>query len=469
VDFIFLLEITLFILLLGFSGFFSSSETALFSLDSVYLEQMKKAKNPKAGLIEKLLSQPRRLIVTILIGNEFVNVTASVISTSMIIQLFGAENKFYNLFIMVPILLIVGEITPKTLAIRNRVAFASFESRPIEIFSRLITPLRWVIRHISDFFITMLIGKERSRGNLVTEDMVRTLAKDAVGKGALDQHEAGFIERIFEFGNKRLEDMLTPRSDITFIPFNTPILSIVETQQQTRQSRFPVYNEHRDDIIGILHARDLLGINLGAFDEEHEALLKILRKPYFVPESKSAIELFGNFRKYKRSFALTVDEYGGVTGLVTMEDLLECIFGEIPSPSDRPEQIQVHEIDNNCYLLHGTLSLEEFNYYFKTTLSESHMETVAGLVLHAFGELPYKGEKIDIEGFQFTVLKVARNRIEELQVEKLSSSFAKDNSAMTEEIVIGQTDVPIDKESESKDQQSDIIPGDSETSVKENH
>ena len=137
-DFIFLLEITLFILLLGLSGFFSSSETALFSLDSVYLEQMKKAKNPKAGLIEKLLSQPRRLIVTILIGNEFVNVTASVISTSMIIQLFGAENKLYNLFIMVPILLIVGEITPKTLAIRNRVAFASFESRPIEIFSRLM-------------------------------------------------------------------------------------------------------------------------------------------------------------------------------------------------------------------------------------------------------------------------------------------------------------------------------------------
>ncbi|MCU7836828.1 MAG: hemolysin family protein [gamma proteobacterium symbiont of Taylorina sp.] len=450
-DFIILLEIVLFIILLGLSGFFSSSETALFSLDSVHLEQMKKDNNPNASLIEKLLSEPRRLIVTILIGNEFVNVTASVISTSMIIQLFGAENKLYNLFIMVPILLIFGEITPKTLAIRNRVAFAGFESRPIEIFSRMITPLRWVVRHVSDFFITMLIGKERSRGNLVTEDMVRTLAQDAVGKGALDQHEAGFIERIFEFGNKKLEDMLTPRSDITFIPFDTPILKIVETQRQTKQSRFPVYNEHRDDIIGILHARDLLDIDFGDFDKEQKALLKILRKPYFVPESKSAIELFGNFRKNKRSFALTVDEYGGITGLVTMEDLLECIFGDIPSPSDKLEQVQVQKIDNNRYLLHGTLSLDEFNDYFNSMLSESNMETVAGFVLHAFGELPDRGEIIDIQDFRFSVLNVVRNRIEELQVEKLSNSMTNEEEIISDNSPLAHCDELIDTVIEADD------------------
>ena len=147
---------------------------------------MKNANNPKLNLIERMLAEPRRLIVTILIGNEFVNVTASVISTSIIIDLFGAENKLYNLFIMIPILLIFGEITPKTLAIKNKIAFASVECGPIEFFSKLITPLRWLVRHVSDFFITLLIGKERSRGNLVTQDMVRTLAQDAVGKGALD-------------------------------------------------------------------------------------------------------------------------------------------------------------------------------------------------------------------------------------------------------------------------------------------
>jgi putative hemolysin len=445
VDFIFLLEIILFILLLGLSGFFSSSETALFSLNSVHLEQMKKDKNPKFNLIEKLLSEPRRLIVTILIGNEFVNVTASVISTSMIIQLFGAENKFYNLFIMVPILLIFGEITPKTLAIRNKVAFASFESGPIDIFSRLIAPLRWIVRNVSDFFITMFIGKERSRGNIVTEDMVRTLAEDAVGNGALDQHEAGFIERIFEFGNIRLEDMLTPRADIVFIPVDTPILKIVDIQRCSRQSRYPVYGKHRDDIIGILHTRDLLDIVINDFDKDHQGLLKLLRKPYFVPESKPAIELFDDFRKQKRSFAITVDEYGGVTGLVTMEDLLECIFGDIPSPSDNQEQLQIQEISNNRYLMHGIILLDEFNQYFNSTLNDNNIETVAGYVLHAFGELPDEGEMIEIEGFRFTILKVARNRIEELQVENLEDLFVKKQGNVVENKLIELTEKRIDK------------------------
>ena len=208
---------------------------------------------------------------------------------------------------------------------------------------------------------------------------------------------------------------------------------------------------------------------MGDFDKEHKALLKILRKPYFVPESKFAIELFGDFRTHKRSFALTVDEYGGVTGLVTMEDLLECIFGDIPSPSDRPEEVQVREIDNNCFLLHGTLLLDEFNDYFNSALNESNMETVAGFVLHALGELPDKGEMIDIEGFRFTVLNVVRNRIEELQVEKLNTSFAQEKIVVTDESLVGQTDEPIDKEPAPDARQDPLTPDDSEQSVKGDH
>ena len=186
-DLAFWLELALFICLMGLSGFFSSSETAMFSLNQRHLEQMRRDKNPRIDLITRMLSEPRRLIVTILIGNEFVNVAASVISAAMVIQVFGAENKLFNLFIMVPILLLVGEITPKTLAIRNNVAFSTFESKPIDIFARMITPLRWAVRNFSDWFTTLIVGKERSRGNIITEDMVRTLAHEAVGEGVLDQ------------------------------------------------------------------------------------------------------------------------------------------------------------------------------------------------------------------------------------------------------------------------------------------
>ncbi len=205
------IELAVFVVLLGFSGFFSSTETSLFSLSSFQLDQMRAARNPRIGLIERLRSEPRRLIVTILIGNEFVNVSASVISAAMVIHLFGAENEMINLLVMVPILLLFGEITPKVLAIRNNVAFANAECRPIDLFARLITPLREVIRYVADFFITLIVGKQRSQGNLVTKDMLRTLVHDALGEGALDSQEAQYIEKIFDFGNKSLRDIMRPR------------------------------------------------------------------------------------------------------------------------------------------------------------------------------------------------------------------------------------------------------------------
>jgi len=156
------IELIVFVVLLGFSGFFSSTETSLFSLSSYQIDQMRAAKNPRIELIERLRSEPRRLIVTILIGNEFVNVSASVISAAMVIHLFGAENEMINLLVMVPILLLFGEITPKVLAIRNNVAFANAECRPIALFARLITPLREVIRHVAEFFITLIASPSSS-------------------------------------------------------------------------------------------------------------------------------------------------------------------------------------------------------------------------------------------------------------------------------------------------------------------
>ncbi|MES9897579.1 MAG: hemolysin family protein [Sedimenticola sp.] len=418
-DLAFWLELALFIILLLFSGFFSSSETAMFSLNNIHLEQMRRDGNPKIGLIERMLSEPRRLIVTILIGNEFVNVAASVLSAAMIIDLMGADNKLVNIFVMVPILLVFGEITPKTLAIKNNIAFATAESRPIDLFARLITPIRWIVRMVSEFFITMIVGKERSQGNIITEDMVRTLVQDAVGKGALDQAEAKFIHQIFELGGKKLEDLITPRADITFIPADDPLPRILEILRETRQSKIPVYGETRDDIVGILHARDLLEVDLEKLDKDRSKFLKLLRQPYFVPESKPAMELFNHFKERKRSFALTVDEYGGVTGLITMEDLLECIFGDIPSPSDITEQFEVEQLDDTRYRIEGSMPLDDFDSRFGTLFNKREVETIGGLVLNEFGELPTEGEIIVIDELKFTISKVAQNRIVDLLLEQI--------------------------------------------------
>lgn len=418
-DLAFWLELALFIILLLLSGFFSSSETSMFSLNDIHLEQMRRERNPRIDLIEQMLSEPRRLIVTILIGNEFVNVAASVLSAAMIIELMGAENKMFNLFVMVPILLIFGEITPKTLAIKNNIAFATLESRPINGFARLITPIRWAVRIVADFFTTLIVGKERSHGNIVTEDMVRTLVQDAVGEGALDQSEALIIHQIFELGSKNLEDLITPRADITFIAFDDPLPKILTVLRETRQSRIPVYGEHRDDILGILHARDLLDVDLEEVEKDFRKFQALLREPYFVPETKPALELFDTFRERKLSFALTVDEYGGITGLVTMEDLLESIFGDIPSLSDISEQFEVEQIDESRYLIEGIMPVEDFNSQFGCNLQHDEVETIGGLVLNEFGELPTEGDVVDISEFKLTISKVTQNRIAEIQVDRV--------------------------------------------------
>ena len=417
-DYVLWLEGGLFVVMMALSGFFSSSETSLFSLSSVQLEQMRKDQHPRIGLIQKLLSQPRRLIITILIGNELVNVTASVISAAIVIRVFGAENKWTNLIIMVPLLLLVGEITPKVLAIRHNVAFSSFESRPIEWFARLIKPVRLIVRNVADWFITLIIGKERSRGNIITEDMVRILAREALGEGALDHLEAQFIEQIFDFGNKTLEDVMTPRSDIFFLAIDRPLHEIIAEVCKSRHTKIPIYQENRDNVCGILHSRDLLGIDVNKFSKDPLRLQGLLRKPYFVPESKQAADLFRTFRERKLSIALTVDEYGGVTGLVTMEDLLECIFGEIHSPSDEVHQVSIKDLGEGRYAVEGSMPVAEFNQEMGSELSDEWGETIGGLLLHHYGELPPQGDKIEIDGFRFIVTEVEENRIKAVEFEK---------------------------------------------------
>ena len=421
-DLVIALELLIFCILLALSGFFSSSETALFSLSTHQLERMRNDDNPRISLIERLLSEPRRLIVTILIGNEFVNVAASVISAAIVIRLLGAESKLVNLLIMVPVLLLVGEITPKSLAIRNNVAFATFQSRPIELFARLIAPLRSLIRWIADFFTTLIVGSERIQGSIVTQDMVRTLAREAVGEGVLNPHEARYIDQIFNFGDKILEDIQTPRSNIFFLSDTLSPREMFGQIRRTRHTKVPIYHKNRDKIVGVLHSRDLLGVDLKKLNKKPHKLIQLLRKPYVVSEKKTAAELFRTFRKRKLSMALTIDEFGGITGLVTMEDLLECIFGDLPSPSDANKSVDVETNADGSRRVEGAMTIKRFNREFGASLNADAFETVGGMILHAYGELPAEGATLNIGPIEFTIAKVSNNRIERLRAKGIKAN-----------------------------------------------
>jgi putative hemolysin len=432
-DPIIIFELVLFVGLLALSGFFSGSETALFSLNQSQLEEMEQDKNPQSSLVKSLLEEPRRLIVTILIGNELVNVSASVISATLILQLMDGEEKWWvNIFIMLPILLLFGEITPKTLAMKHNVRFASAVATHLEKFATLITPLRITIRFIADALTTILIGKERVKGSLITEDMVRTLAVQAADEGALETTERQFIDNIFDFGNKTVFDLMTPRSNILTVSVKTSGKEIIKKLQSTALSRIPVYHENKDAIVGILHVRDLMDPKINLAELNSDGLRAMLRKPMFVPKTKSVTDLFFHFRKKRLSIAMVLDEFGGIIGLVTMDDLLGAIFGSLQHVPELSGETTLDANGDSVIRVEGEMSVARFNKSMKMTLPRNIATTVGGWLLHMVGELPEEGYSVVVDGWQFTIAKVTANRITEIECRKEVEPDPVDPSAVAQ-------------------------------------
>ncbi|MBF0621898.1 MAG: HlyC/CorC family transporter [Magnetococcales bacterium] len=407
-------QLGLFAVLLGFSGFFSSSETAFFSLDSRQLDRLEKSGSKQVVLIRKLLSRPRRLIVTILIGNELVNVAASNISASLLLRFVAEEDMWWvNISIMLPLLLLLGEITPKTLAVRNNVGFSVWLSGPIHMFARMITPVRNLVRFVADLFITMIVGPRRSRGNIITEDMVRTLANEAADAGELDAMERQTIHNIFDFGNHTVEEIMTSSTRLVCLPLDAPLDLFLSTFREARLQRVPVYHTNPENIIGFLHYRDLLRPDVNTLFENNQ-LVSILRQPYFIPKTKPSTDLFHDFLVKKRSIALVLDEQGDIIGVATMEDLLTSIFGDLAVDRREAPAKPAQQLGDGCYRLEGRMQIARFNQEVGCDLPLS-AKTMGGLVMHSHGELPEVGSKVMVDDFELTVLEMSGRSITQIQ------------------------------------------------------
>ncbi len=435
-DIVLIIELAVMVLLLALSAFFSSSETSLFSLSSAQLRQMRRDRNPRLGLIENLLAEPRRLIATILIGNEFVNVSASVLSATIIIEVFGAGNSWLNVVIMVPLLLLFGEITPKTLAFGNNVAFATFQSRYIEMFAHFITPLRNAVRLVSEFFIKLIVTEERSQNNILTEDMVRSLTNAAVGEGSLDTKESAYIHQIFDFGNKSVGDLMTYGSQLVSVDTSMSFSKIVEVIRQSRHSKVPVFGADGKSIEGVLYARDILDLDVTEDTPYAEhPVRERLRKPYLVPATRTASDIFVAMRERQVSIALVSDEFGGVVGLITLEDIMQCIFGDLPSWSDSrlAETSSLEALGAGLFRASGSLTIRQFNAIAGTSLERAGVTTMAGLVLHTRGEFPNVGDVVDVDNVLLTVTEITSQRIVSLNVKVGRESASKSETPVGSE------------------------------------
>jgi len=316
-------------ILLIFSALFSGSETALFSLGRFKLQLLKD--QGRAGKIPQLLADPRRLLITILLGNDLINICASAVAASLVITLWGDPYKWLSIMIMVPLLVIFGEIIPKTIAVNYSREFSLLVARPLSLFTRLVFLPRWLIDKIASLFLNLFRKKEHPRHDAITEDEFRTLIEVGKEEGVLEEAETELIHKVFGFGDTLISEVMIPKSRVFCLPFDLSHEKILEEVKRNRFSRVPIYKKSKDNMVGILYAKDLLTLGGGWDLKEEENWQKLVRQPYFIPLSKTTEQLFREFQEKRIHLAIVVDEYGKVAGLVTMEDLLEELFGEIAS------------------------------------------------------------------------------------------------------------------------------------------
>ena len=394
--------VVLFVLLL-LSGFFSSAETALFSISKAKAIHLAKQKGTTNKLIKKMKADPHRLLSTILIGNNLVNVGASAIATALTIDLFESHAVGIATGVMTFLILIFGEIFPKPIATRNNILIARLVIFPLYWLSILFTPLIVFLN-----FIPKLTGKIHKKP-IVTEEELMTFVEVVEEEGGIEEEEKALIENIFEFDDTNASEIMAPRADMFVIDVNEELK--LEEIVKSGFTRIPVIEGDIDHVVGILNIKDLLMHQATS----HEAIdvRKIMREPYFVPENKKLDNLLQQFKKRKQHMAIVVDEHGGISGLITLEDALEEIVGEIIDETDTVEPHIVKTRPNEWRVL-GKSEIDEVNETIEMGIPDSReYDTFSGYVLDQIGRIPQEKEEISLGPFLITVKERDGNRIRE--------------------------------------------------------
>jgi putative hemolysin len=411
-----LLHISGICLLLLCSFFFSGSETALFSLSSLKIKHLQKEKGHKGVLIARLLANPRGLLISILLGNIFVNILSSTLADSLIRSVIpGGRGTLLAIITMTFAILVIGEITPKTIAIQYAERVSLLVAPVISAIDKLVRPVRRVFRAVSDAVITAVSGHIPIADHHITEEEIKTAIGVGVREGVVDSQEKEMIHGVLSFADKNVNDIMRPRQEITAFEINDSLANIEDVIRKHEYSRLPVYDEEFDNITGILYAKDLLR----ALRESKETEIRsMLRPAYFVPENKPALSLFREFRKKRIHMAIVVDEYGGVSGLITLEDMIEEIIGEI---RDKDDTEPMHkELSPGVYRIKARLEIEEFNNLLGVDIADENNVTIGGFLISRIGSIPPVGFSHKYGGLLFTVSQAERNRVDELIVKKIS-------------------------------------------------
>ena len=406
-------DIVVLIILFMFSGFFSSAEAALLSLRDLHLHRMKQDNYPFFDYVVKLLSNQRRLLITIVTSNEAVNVSISILAASYFIGLFGSNGQWVSIIFTTVVLLLVGEAIPKTFGVTYPMQISSLVSPLLMAISRLEYPVVAGLEKISGLFLNRYGSDKTEESEALMEDEFKTLVDAGSLEGVVDESQKELITKIFELGDRPVTDIMIPRVDMFCLPLDMPVAEMLQSIAGARQERVPIYREDKDDIAGILFARDLL--NNVWRGRTQDSIQNLLVKPYFIPEQKTVHGLLHDFQKHFLQIAIVVDEYGGVSGMITLEHILEHLFEETDN-DDESGCEGCEKIDEQTLIVPGNMSVEQCNKLLDAELPEDEFDTIGGFVLHLFGKMPGKGEEVRSEGYVFGVNEVSKTRILKVRI-----------------------------------------------------
>jgi putative hemolysin len=397
-------------------AFFATAETSLFALTPLDRLRLKEKSPARGEVVESLLARPRRLLVTVLIGVETVSILFSVLATAMALSLWGPRGKWLVLLALAPTFQFLGEIIPKSLALVSPSRLASWSAPLVKPVIWVLTPFRVVFLQISrGILVTLGFRPDLPVPTVAQEDFVR-MVEESHRRGMIAAMERDFIQNLLTFGELRVGQIMVPRPDMFTLPVDLPVPELIQAIKQSRFSRVPLYEDDPDNIVGLLHAKDILTVCL---EEPCDTgvLRNLLRPAHYVPENKKAFDLLSELQAQHLRLALVVDEYGALVGLVSVEDLLEELCGEIPQEYQVEEEL-LEETAPGVWRVKATMSLADFNEALSLKLPAEEFDTIGGLVLNLFGALPREGRTVAYDHLVFRVLRMKGTRLLELEVRR---------------------------------------------------
>ena len=406
------IQLLILILLIGLSAFFSSAETALTTVNKIRIRNLAEAGDKSAVTLTKGLEDQGKMLSAILVGNNVVNLTASSMSTTLAMNIWSNKAVGIATGVLTLVILVFGEISPKTISTLYSEKISLKYAKIIYLFMTVMTPVIYAVNVLSSGFLRLVHVDPNRKQEAITEDELRTIVEVSHEEGVIESEEKKIINNVFDFGDSVAKDIMVPRIDMAMVEVGATYDELIDIFREEKYTRMPVYEETTDNVIGIINMKDVLLIDRN--EEFH--VRDLLREPLYTYEYKNTAELMVEMRQTSNNMIIVLDEYGATAGMITLEDLLEEIVGEIRDEYDEDEEQELVEVGPGEYVVEGSMKLDDLNDLLDLELESEDYDSIGGLIIGQLDRLPEEGESVVCDGIRLVVDRLDKNRIDRVHM-----------------------------------------------------